>query len=130
METNFLCPHCKSVLNIDGKIILTAEKQNNDKGLILLHQEIGNYSIFHDKSFNLEKNETVEFFCPVCHNSLQHQKNKNLVRIIMEKDDKKLIMLFSNIYGEECTYIVQDSDVKSYGECAKKYTNPDWFMEE
>jgi len=129
MDTKFLCPYCRSLLNLDGNIILTAETQKGKKGLVLLHQEVGNYSALHDPSFNLKKHEKVDFFCPVCHESLQYDKNKNLVKIIMKEENNESIILFSNIYGEKCTYVIQDKDMKSYGESVKKYTNPDWFLD-
>ena len=130
MNIKYLCPHCRSEINPYQNIILSAKTKNNDVGLVLLHEEMGNYSVIVSPSFEVEVGEIVDFFCPVCHESINTEKGGHFatyVRIDEQNIESNLII--SRKYGEKCTYKVDETKkVESYGESAKKYLNPEWFL--
>lgn len=130
METKYLCPHCKGTLNIKKDIILIAEKDNK-KGFVLLHTQLGNYQSKMDYSLNIQKGDIVDFICPLCHSNLDcEQNNKKLTCIILvSASNKESKVLFSRVFGEKATYHIENKEVLSYGEHAKLYMNPDWFLE-
>lgn len=130
MKIKFLCPKCKNVINVAGKIVLSAMKENEERALILLDENVGDHKVFYDKSFKIKKSEKVEFFCPICQKSLLHKKHQDLVKIIMKEGNKTSNIFFSKIYGEKCTFVVKDNKIKSYGESVLKYTNPGWFLDQ
>ena len=54
METNFLCPKCKGFLNVCGNIVFATKTKDGKSGLILLHEQLGNYEIIkHPKQLQL-----------------------------------------------------------------------------
>ena len=130
MKVKYLCPHCRSEINPDQNIILSAKARKNHVGLVLLHEEIGNYSVIVSPSFKVEIGETVDFFCPVCHGSLNTEKGGHFATYIrVDEQNKEANIIISRKYGEKCTYKVDEiKNVESYGESAKKYLNPEWFL--
>ena len=130
MKVRYLCPHCRSEINPDQNIILSAKARKNHVGLVLLHEEIGNYSVIVSPSFKVKIGETVDFFCPVCHESLNTEKGGHFATYIrIDEQNIEANIIISRKYGEECTFKVDETKiVESYGECAKKYLNPEWFL--
>ena len=129
METNYLCPHCRGILNIKGDIILSAQNSKNEVGLLLMHPEIGNYTMTKNATFELEFGEKITFYCPICHGCLDTQKHNNLANLLLVSVDRKeSFVVFSKIYGEKATYHIKDKKVLSYGEHCKKYADPEWFL--
>ena len=123
MKTNYLCPKCKGVLNIGGNVIFSTRNKKNEVGLILLHQELGNYKVIKDADYNYEEGEYLEFFCPICHKNLSAGGKENLVRILMVDENKTFNILFSQIAGEKSTYKITGDSVEAFGEHKKKYFN-------
>ncbi len=118
MKVSFTCPKCSAHLNIKENIILTVRKKNKQKAMVLLSPELGNYDIYyHSESVKFDKDEEVDFLCPVCSGNLPtHKKNKNLVHLIMiEPDGKKADVFFSKRFGEKATYKVSDKNIDKYG---------------
>lgn len=129
METKYLCPHCRTTLNIDDDIIITAEKKSGERGVVMLHTELGNYTSKKNSDFTVKAGEDVDFFCPICSKSLEYKFKISLASLIMiDVNDRESVIVFSKIYQKKCTHQIVDKEVYSYGECAKKFSNPEWFL--
>lgn len=122
MNSNFICPRCKSYLNIGDDIILAADTENGESGLILFNQELGNYSVSTNSGFDIQEGIRYEFYCPVCQEKLASDLHENLSRIIMvDQTGKKFEILFSKISGEKSTYKIIGESVEVYGPHASNY---------
>ena len=71
METNYICPKCKSYLNIADKIVLSLKIKDNQEGLILFEKELGNYNIKKHDIIEYKKGDILGFYCPICHEKLK-----------------------------------------------------------
>lgn len=132
MVLTYKCPHCGASINAKRNIILRACKvgDKSNKGLVLLHEEIGNYTVAMTSSLNVDSGDEVDFFCPVCGEKLNSEKGKNLASFTrIDETGEETTIVISRIYGERCTFQVDDKkQVKSYGESVQKYLNPEWFL--
>ena len=125
MQKYYTCPECRGHLKVGDHIVFTVKNSKGERGLKLLHPEIGNYSSIKHPSFKYSQGEPIDFSCPLCSISLQSKLDKNLVHVIMiDKDKKEYDIFFSRIAGEESTYgISGDGDkVMHAGEHSHKYT--------
>ena len=122
---NFLCPCCRSILNIENNIIFSVKTKGNKKGLLLLSTKLGDYSVKNHETLMIEKGEKVNFYCPICKESLSaNDVNENLARVIMQDDDgNEFQILFSIVAGEFCTYMVADDNFKAFGDDSGIYFN-------
>ncbi len=91
---------------------------------MLLHPEVGNYTSIKHPEFHFEEGERIDFFCPICLQSLDAAIDENLVKVVMidEKGNEQEIY-FSRIAGEKSTYQVSDEEVKVTGEHSHRYTH-------
>ncbi len=130
MQTNYICPFCNGHLNVNDNIVLIVRNSAKQQGLVFLHTEIGNYSSQMNSSLDIKKGETVDFFCPYCHTNLEYHKDESSLVKIQHEDvqGKKSQVVFSKIYGEERTYHIHEDKVLSYGEHAKHFQDPEWFL--
>ena len=130
MKATYLCPHCRGAINAGNNIILSAKTNTNKIGLILLHEEIGNYTSDHSSSLSVEEGEVVDLFCPVCHKSLNIPIKDALAKYIRIDDNlKESFIIISRKYGERITFKVDENKhVESYGEKLSRYIDPDWFL--
>ena len=123
MQKYYICPECRGHLKVGENIIFTAKNSKQEKGLLLLHPEIGNYSSIKHPSFEYMKGETLDFSCPLCGISLQSKLDTNLVHVLMiDKDMKEYDIFFSRIAGEKSTYMVSGDEVMQAGEHSHRYT--------
>ena len=123
MQKYYLCPECRGHLKVGEHIIFTAKNSKGEKGLQLLHPEIGNYSSIKHPSFKYSRGESLDFSCPLCGVSLQSKLDKNLVHMIMiDKDRKEYDIFFSRIAGEQSTYTVSGDKIMQSGEHSHRYT--------
>ncbi|MFP4019875.1 MAG: hypothetical protein ACLFUH_11565 [Bacteroidales bacterium] len=122
MTNEFICPHCSSYLNVADNVIFSVESEDGSQGLLLLHPDIGNYSIATNPHFKIEEGKKYEFYCPVCNAELASEINKNLSRVIM-KDPKnnEYEVLFSKIAGEKSTYTIVGENVNIHGDDSANY---------
>lgn len=132
MTVNYICPHCRSALNAKKNIILVGKipHEKNNKGLVLLHEEIGNYTVATSPTLIVDTGDEVDFHCPVCGYLLNSVKAENMASFIRVDDigDETTIVI-SRIYGERCTFQLDDKKkFKSYGESVQKYLDPEWFL--
>ncbi|MCF8304082.1 MAG: hypothetical protein K9I94_12460 [Bacteroidales bacterium] len=120
--TNYRCPNCRNYLNVGENVVFQAKTQSGKQGLIMLHPELGNYSVLKHPQLKIAQGEKVEFFCPYCNIMLTSERNENLVKILMCcKDNKEWEVLFSKIAGEESTYMITGENVEYYGKDSGKY---------
>ena len=130
MEITYLCPHCKAALNAGEYIILSAKTKHKTAGMILLHEEIGNYTSEHSATLVVETGDIVDLFCPVCQTNLETAEGKNFasyLRIDESGNESKIII--SRMYGEKVTFKIEEGkSTESYGENAKKYMDPEWYL--
>ena len=124
MQKYYICPKCRGHLKVGDHIIFTTENSKKEKGLLLLHPQIGNYSSIKHPSFQYTEGESIDFLCPLCGTSLQSSLDKNLVNVMMiDKDGKEYDIFFSRIAGEQSTYKVSsDKKVMAAGEHSHRYT--------
>jgi uncharacterized protein YbaR (Trm112 family) len=121
---NFRCPKCNAYLNVCDQIVLAAENSKGEKGLILLHPELGNYAMNTHGKFDIEHGEKLKLHCPACHKNLTSHKAEELAHIIMEdKDGAPFEIHFSKTKGEEATYKIEGKSVEYYGVSHPKYIN-------
>lgn len=123
MENNFLCPKCNGLLNVGSQIVFSAKNSKNQRGLMFLSSEVGNYAVTHNSGFAIETGELVEFTCPLCNGHLHTPEiNENLAKILMVDEMKNITnIVFSQIKGEKCTYKLSGSNIESFGTDAAFY---------
>jgi hypothetical protein len=91
--------------------------------LLLLHPEVGNYTSIKHPQFRFNEGERVDFFCPICMQSLDADLDENLVHVVMideNKNEQKIY--FSRIAGEQSTYKVSEKGITACGEHSHRYT--------
>ncbi|HRY98841.1 MAG TPA: hypothetical protein P5550_07270 [Bacteroidales bacterium] len=121
MERNIYCTVCRSQLRIGEYLVLSLKNRWNDKGLVLLNAEPGNYSVTTHSSFTVKEGEDYTFYCPVCHTVLNDKEKPHLVKLFMEEDGRSTVIYFSSIAGEKVTIMVNDREVKELGPDQARY---------
>ena len=122
MANNYYCPLCKSNINIGDSIVFSAKSPDNEKGLIFLNTELGNYTRTTHPDFELREGVEYKFYCPVCHAKLNKEENHHLVKVHMtDETGKEFEINISNIIGEQCTYKIKDKTAEAYGPHADHY---------
>jgi hypothetical protein len=130
MKVTYLCPHCRGAINARNSIILSVKTSTDKVGLVLLHEEIGNYSSELSSSLTVEKGEIVDLFCPVCHESLNIPDKDALAKYIRIDDNcNECYIIISRKYGEKITFKVNEKkQVETYGEKLSRFIDPGWFL--
>jgi len=124
MSIDFTCPHCKGQLCTGEHIVLTFKKNRWNKGLLLLHPEIGNYTYKHHSSYSFGIGEKVEFYCPICNRNLTSRKHSNLAHVnYRDEDGKNYQVYFSKVAGEKSTYKLIGDFVEIHGENSSMYAD-------
>lgn len=120
---DFLCPECNGHIRIGEHIILKVKNLKKQFGLLLLSPQIGNYSSVKHPAFEIKHGESLDFFCPLCNNSLKSDIHPNLAHVIMNDEaGKSYDVYFSQIAGEHSTYETKDDSVHIEGDDAGRYT--------
>ena len=123
MEKFFTCPHCQGHLKVGNHIIFRVRNSKKDYGLILLHPQIGNYESITHPGFVIEDGDLLDFYCPICHHSLESDFDPNLTFVRMtDKNNKENDIYFSRIAGEQSTYQVTENEVRKTGKHSGRYT--------
>ena len=125
MEVNYLCPKCKSFLNIADKIVLSFKIKDKQEGLILFEKELGNYEIKKHDIIEYKKGDILGFYCPICHENLAAEDvNSNLAKIIMlDEKNNEFEIVFSKVAGEQATYKILNDEIEAFGSDSDKYIN-------
>lgn len=122
MEKNYLCPKCKSYINIGTKIVLSVHVGETQRGLLLFEKELGDYKVKKNDLINYSEGEMVGFFCPICHENLKSEIHENLARIlIVDENNVENDVLFSRISGEMATYKINNDTIEAFGSNKEKY---------
>lgn len=124
MNNHFICPACRGHLRVGDHIVFRIRNTRKEKGLLLLHPEVGNYTSIKHPDFHFEEGERIDFFCPICLQSLDAAIDENLVKVIMiDQKGNENEIYFSRIAGEKSTYQVSEDEVKMTGEHSHRYTH-------
>jgi hypothetical protein len=124
MENSFICPFCRGHLRVGEYIIFATKNSKKQMGLILLSPQIGNYTSIKHPDFEFKEGDKLNFFCPLCHRSLESDFEENLVRVIMvDEKSREHDIYFSRIAGEHSTYDLTGETVKATGEHSFRYTH-------
>ncbi len=124
MDNHFICPFCRGHLRVGEYIVFRIRNRRREKGLLLLHPEVGNYTSIKHPEFHFEDGERIDFFCPICLQSLDAAIDENLVKVIMiDQEGQENEIYFSRIAGEQSTYQVSEEGVKATGEHSCRYTH-------
>ena len=122
MATDFKCPHCANLLNVGQNIVFTARNKWGKEGLIMLHPDIGNYTVLKHPNFEVHEGELLEFYCLYCSKQLLSDRNKNLAKILMrDENGQEYEIHFSRIAGQHSTYKIIGETVEIFGENASDY---------
>jgi hypothetical protein len=122
MKTDFLCPSCSNILNVGENVVFSTKNKVGKVGLILLHPEMGNYSLVRHPSFEIADGEKLEFSCPYCAAVLRSDKHENLAKILIKDQNGNLGEVhFSRISGQHCTYKLIGENMEIYGRDATDY---------
>ena len=131
MRLTYKFRHCQSAINAKKNIILTAQGpgSRDNRGLALLHEEIGNYTVAMSATLEVNTGDVVDFLCPVCNENLVSDKNKEMAHFIrVDEIGEETTIYISRTYGERCTFQVDDKkQMRSYGDSVKKFLDPEWF---
>lgn len=130
MKTKYLCPECKNSIHVGEDIVLVVKNEYDQQGIVFLHTTLGNYQSRFSSGFTMVEGDKLKLQCPICHASLGHKKNDRLAKLILVgEDEKEYFIIFSQIYGEKCTFKIEEREIKeTYGEHLYRYTDPEWFM--
>ncbi|NCC72039.1 MAG: hypothetical protein EOM06_01470 [Sphingobacteriia bacterium] len=124
MERQFQCPYCFGDLYLNDRIFFSAQKHDGTRGIILLTPDLGDYRAIKHPSFKVKAGEHLDFFCPLCHANLTVEKNnKKFTLVTMIDMGDEFEVLFSQIAGEHCTYVIGEKYFKAFGEDADQNTN-------
>jgi len=122
MATDFKCPHCRNLLNVGENIVFTARNKWGKEGLIMLHPELGNYTVLKHPDFDVPQGEVMDFYCLYCNKQLLSQRNINLAKILMsDENGLEYEIHFSRIAGQHFTYKIIGENYEIFGEDTADY---------
>jgi hypothetical protein len=120
---DFLCPRCDGNIRVGEHVIFKVKNLKKQSGLLLLSPHIGNYTCVKHPSFEINQDEYLEFFCPLCNSSITSDIHKNLAHVILREESGKCTdVYFSQIAGEESTFATDGDSVHVAGDDAGRYT--------
>ncbi len=123
MDNHYLCPHCRGHLKVGDHIIFKIRNTRREKGLLLLHPDVGEYSSIKHPQLHFQEGERIDFFCPICLQTLDAAIDENLVHVLMiDSQHTEHEIYFSRIAGEQSTYKVSEGNVTETGEHSYRYT--------
>jgi len=94
---------------VDDCIVFKIRNNKRDRGLLIMRQQGEYYSGIKHPGFHAEEGERIDFYCPVCMQSLDAPADENLVQVLMiEADGFEHTIFFSRIHGELNIYQVSD----------------------
>jgi hypothetical protein len=124
MKNYYLCPQCRGHLRVGENIVFKVRNPLREKGLLLLHPEVGNYSSLRHPNFHIDEGDRIDFFCPLCMSSLDASLSGNKVHVIMvDPHGKEHEIFFSRIAGEDITHQVFTEGVKATSVHSYRYTH-------
>ena len=125
MKNEYVCPYCRGSLKVDSDIVFAIRTKNEQRGLIMVSPELGNYRYRKHPDLDLEEGDRLETFCPMCHSNLKAiNVNTNLAEVLMvDEDGDEYQIYFSEIVGEHVTFKIKDADMETFGDDSEGYIN-------
>ena len=125
MNSDYICPKCQGHLKVKNSIIFLTKNTKGDSALVLLNPEVGNYNFHIHASVEITEGEHSNFVCPICYENLNTEDlDNNLAKVIrIDENGKRSDIIFSQVKGEECTFIVSDNKFEAYGDHTQNYMN-------
>ena len=100
MGNQYMCPHCRGYLKVGDCIVFKIRNTRREKGLLMMRQEGENYSSVKHPQFYSEEGERIDFYCPLCMQSLDAAMDENLVQVVMiDSSGYEQEVFFSRIPG-------------------------------
>ena len=127
MPLSYLCPKCDCLLNPNVRVVLIA-RFGDKKGIVLMSSQPGDYQVICDKGLchDVAKGDTVEFGCPVCHDSLTSEAHENFAELKVVNTAKvghePCLLRFSRVSEEHATFLYDGDSVKEFGENAGAFS--------
>jgi hypothetical protein len=126
-----MCPSCTATLNEDDERVIRFRGVLTGPGFTLsstldLSSELGVYGAQFDKDLVLEEGCRVDFLCPHCDRDFTTSYNPDLAEIEMIEEGQEFVVVFSKIYGQHTSLVVDYSTKKliaSYGKDADAYVD-------
>lgn len=120
---DFLCPKCDGNIRVGDNVIFKVRNLKKQSGLLLLSPHIGNYTSVKHPSFEINQDDYLEFYCPLCNSSITSDIHKNLAHVILREESGKCTdVYFSQIAGEKSTFATDGDSVHVAGDDAGRYT--------
>lgn len=120
---DFLCPRCDGNIRVGDYVIIKVKNLKKQSGLLLLSPQIGNYTSVKHPSFEINQDDYLEYYCPLCSNSITSDIHNNLAHVILREESGKCTdVYFSQIAGEKSTFTTDGESVHVAGEDAGRYT--------
>lgn len=119
---SYYCPQCFGNINVADKIIFKLKSKNDEFGLVLLSAKINDYQSETSESIIKVEEELYKFYCPLCSKCLNLDfYDKRLIKIYMkDQNKKKYEIYFSGIFGEHCTFTVNECKLEYFGPYSQK----------
>jgi hypothetical protein len=121
MDLSYRCPHCRSVLNRDATIILSASC-GDEQIMIGFHPKPGNYEVLLPPGFELEPGSLWAFSCPACSKSLESDQSSQLCCLDMVANNERRRVYFSRVAGERATFVISAEGIERHGEHASLHS--------
>jgi hypothetical protein len=126
----FTCPYCHGQLNVHGLVVLSAHADSGERGLVLLSEELGDFTVHLSNNLmgTVSEGDHLHFHCSTCQHSLEYKENPKLARLFKtDEGGNEHTIIFSAIFGEQSTFEISEERTKSFGEHALRYMDPDWY---
>lgn len=122
MTTDFKCPHCLNLLTVGENVVFSTRNSWKKQGLIILHPELGNYTVIKHPEFQVLKGELLEFYCPFCNKQLLSEKDTKLAKILMSDENGiEYEIHFSRVAGQQSTYKITGENFEIFGKDSDEY---------
>ena len=116
MANDFICPICRGHLTVENSLVIAVKSKTNNKGLLFLNPEIGNYAKTSNPAFKIVEGDEYTVFCPICHAVLNREENPHIIKLNMvDKKGVEVDVFFSTVVGEKCTYVVKGKEIQIAG---------------
>jgi len=125
----YLCPGCTAPLNEDDPAVIHMAGTLAGAGFSIttdfgLSASLGEYGASYDPRLALEEGCRVRFGCPHCGRDFTASYNQDLAEIEMVDGRDEYVVVFSRIFGEESSFVVELGTKKlvaTYGADAAAY---------
>jgi hypothetical protein len=109
MGNQYMCPHCRGYLKVGECIVFKIRNTRREKGLLIMHREGEIYSSVKHPKFYSGEGERIDFYCPLCMQSLDAPEDENLIKVLMvESDGYEHEICLSRIPGEQSHFQMID----------------------